>query len=228
MNPKKLKSPFTWETRQPATHDHILYVPEYYTKHQDYCFPGWDSPEIFGKKAPVAVEYCAGNGAWIVDRALKYPEYHWVAVEIQFKRVRKIWSKIHNFNLSNLFIVCGEGLTFSRYYVPDNSFDAIYVNFPDPWPKEKHAKKRLLQEPFLSELARTSKKDAIVTIVTDHVGYASQITKNMLSHPAWAPCFPEPHFVHEMDGYGTSYFDALWKEQGIPIHYIQYANRGMR
>jgi tRNA (guanine-N7-)-methyltransferase len=179
---------------------------------------------VFGRKGPVEVEYCAGNGAWIAEKALQHPERNWVAVEIQFERVRKIWSKIHNFNLKNLFVVCGDGLTFSRYYVPDDSFAAIYVNFPDPWPKEKHAKKRLLQEPFLSEIARTSTKEAIATIVTDHVGYTSQIIEAMRIHSSWEPCFPDPWFLTHMEGYGSSWFDALWKEMGVPIHYMQFMN----
>src|SRR5579863_3755958 len=140
MRPKHLKSPFPWEGRRPMIHDRILYVPEYYDHHGDYQFPGWLSAEVFGREAPIEVEYCSGNGAWIVEKALKDPSRNWVAVEMQFERVRKIWSKIHNLNLKNLLVVCGEALTFTRYYVPKGSFAAAYVNFPDPWPKAKHAK----------------------------------------------------------------------------------------
>lgn len=226
MKPKNLKCPFTWKTRHPMIHDHILYVPEYYQGHQEYVFPGWESPEVFGRKALIEIEYCAGNGAWIVEKALKYPERNWVAVEIQFERVRKIWSKIHNFCIKNLFIVCGEGLTYTQFYVPDHSFHAVYVNFPDPWPKEKHSKNRLLKEPFFTELSRTAEKGAVTTIVTDHVDYTRQITEAMLANPSWKPLFSDPYFIHHLEGYGSSYFDDLWKEQGLPIHYMQYLNKG--
>ncbi len=208
--------------------DHILYVPEYYDRHQDYVFPGWASPAVFGREAPVEVEYCTGNGAWIVEKALAHPDRNWVAVEIQFDRVRKIWSKIHNLNIKNLFIVCGEGLTFTKYYVPADSFSAVYVNFPDPWPKEKHAKNRLLQEPFLTEVSRASKEGAPAMMVTDHADYMRQIVDGMLAHPCWEPSYPHPHYIPHLEGYGTSYFDALWREQGIDIHYIQCVNRKTR
>ncbi len=208
--------------------DHVLYVPEYYDRHQEYTFPGWESPEVFGREAPIEVEYCTGNGAWIAERALAHPDRNWVAVEIQFDRVRKIWSKIHNLNLKNLFIVCGDGLAFTKYYAPSESFSSLYVNFPDPWPKEKHAKNRLLREPFLTEMARASKLGAIATIVTDHADYMTQVVSGMQASPAWQPCFPEPHYVTEFEGYGTSYFDALWREQGIKIHYMQFKNGKMQ
>lgn len=209
-------------------HDHILYVPEYYEGHQDYAFPGWSSPLVFGRDAPTEVEYCTGNGAWIVEKAIAHPDRNWVAVEIQFDRVRKIWSKIHNFKLKNLFVVCGEALTFTRYYVPNNSFAAVYVNFPDPWPKEKHSKKRLLKEPFFTEISRACTPEAIATFVTDHTDYSEQITQAMLSHPLWEPCFPDPYYVTDYEGYGTSYFDALWREQGLPVRYMKYFNKGKR
>jgi tRNA (guanine-N7-)-methyltransferase len=202
--------------------DHVLYVPEYYDRHQDYVFPGWASTEVFGREAPIEVEYCAGNGAWIVEKALAYPHKNWVAVEIQFERARKIWSKVHNLNLKNLFIICGEALTFTRYYVPSNSLDAIYVNFPDPWPKKRHAKNRLLKEPFLSEMARASAPEATATIVTDHAEYMQQIAAAMQASQHWEPRFKDYCYITDYKGYGTSYFEALWREQGIPIYYMQY------
>ncbi len=222
MRPKNFKCPFTWAERRPLIYESVLFVPEHYQHHAEWSFPGWDSPEVFGRNAPIEIEYCAGNGAWIIEKAKKHPERNWVAVELQFERVRKIWSKMRNEQLTNLFIVSGEALTFTRYYVPDQSFDAAYVNFPDPWPKEKHAKKRLLQEPFISELARVLTFGATATIVTDHRDYTLQICNTMTSHCAWTPRFSAPYYVTEWDNYGHSYFGELWQEQGVPIHYLQF------
>jgi tRNA (guanine-N7-)-methyltransferase len=224
MKPKNLKSPLNWEKRRPLIHDRVLFVPQYYDQHQEWSFPGWEDPEIFGRSAAIEVEYCSGNGLWIIEKALAYPERNWIAVEQQFERVRKIWSKMHNFSLKNLFIVCGEALTFTQFYVPDRSFAAIYINFPDPWPKRKHAKNRLVQESFITQVARASSFEAEMTLVTDHFDYAAQITQMMLAHPFWTPCFPEPYFVNQWEDYGTSYFDALWREQGLPIYYMKYFN----
>ena len=222
MKPKDLKNPLTWKERRPIIHDRILYVPEYYDRHHEWTFPGWDSPDVFGRVAPIEVEYCAGNGAWILEKAQAHPERNWVAVEIQFERVRKIWSKLHNFQLSNLFIVCGEALTFTKFYVPDGSFSAAYINFPDPWPKERHAKNRLVQEPFVKEMARACAPGATATIVSDHYNYTCQASEAMRANTSWTPRFPEPYYVTEWENYGTSYFDSLWKEQGLTVHYQQF------
>jgi tRNA (guanine-N7-)-methyltransferase len=181
---------------------------------------------VFGRESIIEVEYCSGNGAWIVEKALSYPDRNWVAVEIQFERARKIWSKIHNLNLKNLLVVCGEASTFTRHYIPKGSVGAVYVNFPDPWPKARHAKKRLLQEPFFTEISAALVPGAIATIVTDHADYTRQIVASMQRSPLWEPCLPAPHYMTGYEEYGTSYFGALWREQGIPVHYMQYRNKG--
>ena len=222
MKPKNFKCPFTWVQRRPLIYDRVLFVPEYYDRHHEWTFPGWASPEVFGNTAPVEVEYCTGNGAWIIEKALANPDRNWVAVELQFDRVRKIWSKMRNEKITNLFIVSGEALTFTRYYIPDKSVSAIYINFPDPWPKEKHAKKRLLQEPFITEMARVTATGGTATIVTDHAGYTAQISETMLTNASWSPLFEAPYYVTEWEGYGSSYFGELWREQGITIHYLQF------
>ena len=152
MKPKDLKSPFSFEERTPLLKDGVLYVPEYYDNHSAFGHLDWKV--IFGNTNPVSIEFCSGNGEWIIQKAQDNPDTNWVAVELQFERVRKIYSKRHNLGINNLLIVCGEALTFARHYVADASVEQAYINFPDPWPKKRHAKHRLIKPPFPKELAR--------------------------------------------------------------------------
>lgn len=222
MKASDLKFPYQWEERRPELKDKVLFVPSHYDKHQEWKFPQWEDPLLFGKKGKVIIEYCSGNGSWVIQKALLSPKDHWVAIEKKFERVRKIWSKLHNQGLHNLFVVCGEALTFTRYYLPTESVDEIYINFPDPWPKLKHAKHRLIQQPFTLELCRILKKGGRALFVTDHEGYSQQMIKEMLDTPGLKSCFPPPYFKTEMENYGTSYFDALWRQKGKTIHYHQF------
>jgi len=224
MKPKNLKHPFTWDERRPLIFDRVLFVPEYYDRHQEWTFPGWDHPDLFGKKGKILIEYCAGNGDWIIQKALQHPEFLWVAVEKRFDRVRKIWSKIHNHQISNLVVVCGEALMFTRFYLNSDSIEGVYVNFPDPWPKEKHAKNRLIQEPFILEIARVVKNEGTATFVTDHIIYSQQMIQEMLRISLWKSAFQEPHYVTDWQNYGTSYFDDLWRKKGYTIHYMNFIN----
>jgi tRNA (guanine-N7-)-methyltransferase len=219
MQPKDLKFPYRWKDRRPEIRDGVLYIPDYYDKHHEFELPAWE--EVFGNSNPVVIEYCSGNGTWIAEKA-KDKTKNWIAVEWRFERVQKIWSKKQNQKLDNLFIVCGDARVFISQYLKDQSIGEVYVNFPDPWPKEKHAKNRLFQTSFITELTRTLKSGASLTIVTDDPPYSEQIANVILTNPSWKPAYPAPHYVTEWPGYGASYFDSLWREKGRMIRYFQF------
>ncbi|MBY0528767.1 MAG: tRNA (guanine(46)-N(7))-methyltransferase TrmB [Rhabdochlamydiaceae bacterium] len=225
MKPKNLKCPFTWETRRPILTEGVLFVPQYYQSHAEWGVVNFEDPNVFKRSCPVVVEYCSGNGAWIIEKAQQHPEWNWVAVEKRFDRVRKIWSKARNLKLDNLLVVCGEALEFTRFYLPSECFSSAYINFPDPWPKEKHAKHRIFQESFISEMSRVVRKEGIATVVTDDPIWAERISEAMQKNPQWRSQFPEPYFVTEWPDYGSSYFNDLWLEKGRTIHYMQFINK---
>jgi tRNA (guanine-N7-)-methyltransferase len=216
MKPKDLKYPFSWASRRPHFEDAVLFVPDYYDRHQEWHFPGFEV--LFGNSRPVVIEYCAGNGTWIAEKA-KNSSANWVAVECRFDRVRKIWSKAKNYQLSNLITVCGEAEIFTEAYLPSQSVTEAYINFPDPWPKEKHAKHRLFQLPFVEELARVVQKS--VTVVTDDEPYARQIESEMVQSGMWRVS----RYTTEWPDYGTSFFDTLWREKGRTIHYFTFERK---
>lgn len=219
---EKLKWPFTWEKRCPLLLDRVLYVPEHYDRHEEWERVPFDHPEYFGNRNEIFIEYCAGNGAWIVEMALKHPELNWIGVDYEFERVKKIWARMKRFKVANLIVVSGEALTFTRHYLPSECVQGVYVNFPDPWPKPKHAKNRLFQPAFIEEMGRVVKKGGKGIFVTDDLVYQEQISFEMQQASFWKPTFKEPFFVTEWPGYGTSYFDALWRKKGKTIHYFQF------
>lgn len=216
MKPKDLKPPFSWEQRRPLLEEGILYIPEYFFFHENYHFPLWEG--VFKqKREKICVEICAGNGKWIVDRAQNDPLTNWVAVEIRFERARKILSKVKNEHLENLFVVCGDAKTLALSYTPAASIDEIFINFPDPWPKQRHAKNRLIEQGFVKELARILKPQGKLTFVTDDASYFEET----YLHFERSLLFSNVEKVEEIEKYGTSYFDELWREMGRKIHFLQ-------
>lgn len=222
MKPSDLKAPFPWNARKVVLEDRILYAPTRCETYDEFLFPGWNAPELFGNDNPIEIEYCSGNGAWIASKAMAFPEINWVAVEKKFERVRKIWSKIKNHKLPNLIAVCGEAFMATRRYFPTGNFAMAYINFPDPWPKKRHAKHRLIRPEFVDEVARILRPNGRFTLVTDDPDYSSRMIAEMTRHQAFASNYPEPYYITEMDGYGDSYFDSLWRSQGRTIRYHQF------
>jgi tRNA (guanine-N7-)-methyltransferase len=225
MKPKELKYPFSWKERHVLCKDGVLYVPDYYTDYAKFSFPSWE--EVFGNTNPVYVEYCSGNGTWIVDKAKEYPDCNWVAIEKDFDRVRKIYSKRHNYGIKNLFIVSGEGFITTKHFFPDNSITKIFINFPDPWPKDRHAKHRIIKAPFVHELARILHEEGSMLFVTDHEAYSEEAITIFRGEEKLEPILPEPFYANSRENYGTSFFDTLWRKLGREIRFIEFRKKSM-
>lgn len=222
MKPTDIEIPFEWDDRKIVIHDRVWYIPGLQKTPQDFSFPGWKDPLVFGNKNPVVIEYCSGNGAWILDRAKRFPHLNWVAVEMKFQRVRKIWSKVKNNELPNLFTICGEALRATKDFFPTGSIESIYINFPDPWPKNRHAKNRLIRPEFLAEMQRILQPGGAITFVTDDPGYSDWTINAFAKDKGFRSTYPSPFYATEWPDYGTSYFEELWRQQGKNIRYHQF------
>lgn len=206
---KDLIIPFAWPDRRPILLDRFFYVPG------NYAYVSEPVP-FFEKEQPITIEYCSGNGQWIGERAKQNPHLNWLAVEKRFERARQVWLKSYRENLPNLAVACAEGIIFSRYYAPKAG--EVFINFPDPWPKLRHAKHRLVRLEFLQELLNVVEIGGKVTCVTDDPVYAQQMAKEFGLCPHWKGLF----HTNEWPDYGRSFFNDLWKKRGRTIHYLSY------
>lgn len=224
MKPKDLKHPFSWDQRRVLLDDRIWYVPDYLESYDTFTFPGFEA--IFGNAHQVNIEYCSGNGTWIVERCQQEPLMNWVAVEKQFVRARKIYSKLKNLNLNNLLVVCGDGRIVTEAYIPNSSVKEVYINFPDPWPKDRHAKHRIVQPSFVSELERILQREGLATIATDDVAYSEQIIDIFHANEAFRSIHPAPFYQNTQPHYGNSFFERLWRSKGRSIRFHSFNKKG--
>lgn len=211
---KKFTIPLSWEERKPMLHDGVFIVPKHFDAH------GFTESFLPTDKK-IVIEYCSGNGDWIIHKAKEHPEIFWVAVDVRIDRIQKIWIKLHKEQIPNLLIVFGEALTFTTHYLAPDSIDEIYVNFPDPFPKRRHEKHRLIQTPFAEQLTRIVKKGGKATFATDHEVYSSQII-DVMRAAHWESAFPPPFYVNSWFNYGNSWFENLWKQKGCNFYYMRF------
>ncbi|HLB52529.1 MAG TPA: tRNA (guanine(46)-N(7))-methyltransferase TrmB [Chlamydiales bacterium] len=215
---KDLKIPFSWEERRPVILENFFYIPSLYDRHGEWVPLQWSDPQLFGNEAPVILEFCSGNGQWICERAKEHPECNWVALDIRFDRCRKTWCRLHREKLSNLFVICGDAKILVQHYLPTLSLERFYVNFPDPWPKLRHAKHRLIQTPFIDAAAELLLPGKEAIFVTDDPTYAKQMATVLCKSSSLKPLLPYPHYELNPKEYGSSYFHDLWVEKGRLIH----------
>lgn len=130
---------------------------------------------MFPKEQPVEVELGAGDGSFLVQYTALHPEHNFIGVERLLGRLRKIDRKGRRGGLQNLRVMRLEATYFIQYQLPKNSVSAIHIYFPDPWPKRKHRKNRLVQTGFPELCADVLKQDGIVYLRTDDLDYFQQM-----------------------------------------------------
>lgn len=226
MKPEDFKPIHSKEERITHVYDRVWFIPHgKFANSQVFAFPGWSHADFFGNDNPISLEYCSGNGAWIASKAMQHPSQNWVAVEMKFDRVRKIWSKIKNHKLDNLIVICGEGLFATSTYFEDASISEVYINFPDPWPKKRHIKNRIIQDPFMLQMGRILKPLAPLNFVTDDAVYSDWFIDVMLRSNLFESHYGVPYYSESDDQYGTSYFNELWRSKGKQIRYHKVQNK---
>ena len=134
-----------------------------------------DLAQLFSKGQPLDVELGSGDGSFLVNYAKAHPEQNFLGVERLLGRLRKLDRKGWRAGLTNLRGIRIESAYFLEYLLPPQSATALHVYFPDPWPKRKHRKNRLIDARF-TELAQQSlAQGGVVYLRTDDEDYFSQM-----------------------------------------------------
>ena len=120
---------------------------------------------------PLELEIGSGKGTFLVRQAAQSPQSNYIGIEYAKAFWRYASDRCRRRGLGNVRIVYIDAALFVRHYVPPASLHRVHVYFPDPWPKKRHHKRRLIQEPFLRGLWDKLQPNARVNLATDHHGY---------------------------------------------------------
>src|SRR3982750_4513304 len=134
-----------------------------------------DWTELFGNDHPVELEIGIGKGTFLVGQAEARPDVNFFGIEWANKYWRSASDRLRRRGLLNTRTVRAEANYFLTEFVPDTSLSVLHIYFPDPWPKARHHKRRLIQPPFMQLARRTLVRDGRIQIVTDHKEYFEQI-----------------------------------------------------
>ena len=129
----------------------------------------------FGNPGPLEIDLGCGKGRFLVTRASRHPATNFLGVDRQTGRLRKVEAKCLRANLSNVRLLRAEASHALRCLLPARSVRALYVFFPDPWPKRRHHRRRLFAPGFPAVLRRVLTEEGIVHAATDHADYLEQI-----------------------------------------------------
>ncbi len=179
---------------------------------QNLCEP-FNIETLFQEKQnPLEVDLGAGDGSFAIESATNLPKTNFLAIERLKGRAIKIAKKASRAQLANLRVLRLDGLYALEYLLPPKSVSGLHLLFPDPWPKRRHEKYRILQKPFLNALKRVLKSGGFFHFATDDAAYWTQ----GLDLLALAPDFITVQPLREVP---QTDFERHWlKQQKTPRH----------
>jgi len=142
-----------------------------------------DPAAWFGNARPLTLEIGFGNGDSLLEIARTNPERNFLGIEVHRPGVGKLLMSLEQAGIGNVRIICHDAVEVLRQQIPDGSLDRVLVFFPDPWPKKRHHKRRLIQPEFVSLLARKLRRGGRLHMATDWENYAEQMLEVMQASP---------------------------------------------
>jgi len=136
-----------------------------------------DLSKAFVKPQPVVMEigYGMGEATWQI--AKDNPAINYLGVEVHMPGVGKLMARIEEFALTNVKLIERDVFEVFHYMIEDGALDGVHLYFPDPWPKKRHFKRRIVNQRFIAEVATKLKPGGYLHIATDWVPYAEWITE---------------------------------------------------
>jgi tRNA (guanine-N7-)-methyltransferase len=142
-----------------------------------------DYAAVFGNARPVTAEIGFGMGIATALIAQENPDKNYLGIEVHRPGIGRLLWEIEGRSLSNIRIIEHDAVEVMERMIPPASLDAIHLFFPDPWPKKRHHKRRLVQRPFTSVLAKALKNGAYLYMVTDWEDYGLWALEELRATP---------------------------------------------
>ena len=161
--------------------------------------------ELFPSTQVLEVELGCGDASFLVEYARRHPDRNFIGVERLLGRLRKLDRKGRHAGLTNLRGLQIESSYFLKYLLPPRSASALHVYFPDPWPKKRHHKNRLINESF-PQLAQASLvPDGVVYLRTDDADYFAQMTEVFGASHEFRPIATPPELAEMLTDFEREY-----------------------
>jgi tRNA (guanine-N7-)-methyltransferase len=176
-----------------------------------------DFAELFGNSRPVEIEIGTGKGTFLLARASARPELNFLGIEWAKAYAVYAADRFRRSSLTNVKVLAADAGPFFRHRLADNSIWRVHVYFPDPWPKRRHHRRRLVQPSFVDQVRRVLKIGGQLIVVTDHLDYFNQI-RSVLGPAKGFVSIEFPRFTgQEGELVGTN-FERKYIAQGRPFY----------
>jgi tRNA (guanine-N7-)-methyltransferase len=203
-------------------HQSIIHIESaHFLRREELCVPV-DWSEIFANHNPVALEIGCGIGDFIVSTACDHPDWNFIAIDFYNKGCWKTCRRIDRAGLVNVRVLRVEARQFIAEMIPKGFLAAVFINCPDPWPKKKHRKRRLLNGQFLTFLREYLAPGAEFYFATDFDDYGSEVAGMLVGLDGFENQLTPDLYRHELTGYHLSKYMQKFMLMGKSIYFVHY------
>ncbi len=195
---------------------------------EDISAASWDAlfERLAPLPAPLVVEVGFGNGMKLVEMAMARPEVNFVGIELYGKGIVKLSRRLERENVGNVRIVRGEAYKVLSTCFADGQIAEVHINFPDPWPKLRHHKRRFVVPSLPVLLCRKVRRGGRVFMATDFDCYAFQMRDVFEAHPGFVNMEGRHRFIYKIPGRIETKYERKFAALGATIRYLHYRRIG--
>lgn len=181
-----------------------------------------DFGALFGTSDPVIMEIGFGNGDATWQMAIAHPEQNFLAVEVHRPGVGHLLLKLEEHDAGNVRVACQDAVELLRQRIPAASLAGVRIYFPDPWPKKRHHKRRIVQAPFVALLAEKIQAGGILHMATDWEPYAEHMLEVMHNSPCFENLSPDDGPVPKPDWRPETKYEKRGERLGHGVFDLVY------
>lgn len=178
-----------------------------------------DFEQFFGNRNPVVLEIGSGKGRFLVASATEHPDRNYLGIEKSLHYHRVIHDRVARRGLANVRLVNHDAFLVVQKMIGDAALAEVHIYFPDPWPRPREQKRRIIRPEALAEIRRTLVPGGLGVFVTDHRDYFEKAA------PLIEEFFAAERRIPGPDDPPRTNYEAKYREEGRPIYEVRFTNR---
>lgn len=151
--------------------------------------------KIFNRVAPTILEIGFGHGDTLIPMAKQNPNQNYLGIEVHEPGVAAVMAEIIENNLTNIRVIQNDAVKILQNNIADHTLSRVHIYFPDPWPKKKHHKRRIIQTEFLDLLKNKLMGGGVLHFATDWDDYAKHVMSLLSAHSGFKNCTGDNQFA---------------------------------
>ena len=179
--------------------------------------------ELFGNDNPIHIEIGMGKGKFILDNALLNPNINYIGIEMYDSVILRAVEKTNELELNNLYLIRIDATLIEEIF--DKEIDVIYLNFSDPWPKDRHAKRRLTSPRFLARYDKIFKGNPKIVQKTDNLPLFEYSLESLKDY-GYKIHYVSYDLHSDKDNIITTEYEDKFTSMGIKINYLEASKEG--